>query len=196
MNYRVTVIIPALLACTLSLRSADSVPDHAGHKPASGLKKELIADITEADFLKLGSVPKTVRITLVSALTANNGGMNFNGYAKGTAAYVIPLGWKVEVTFINPSPVPHSVLVVEREKIRKPQLGEPAFPGAGVPNAALGISMKKVNFTFTASQVGEYAFACGFPIHALNGHWAALEISAEAKVPSVKLGDDAPREAH
>lgn len=116
MNYRVTVIIPALLACTLYLRSADSVPDHAGHKPASGLKKELIADITEADFLKLGSVPKTLRITLVSALTANNGGMNFNGYAKGTAAYVIPLGWKVEVTFINPSPVPHSVLVVEREK--------------------------------------------------------------------------------
>ena len=66
---------------------------------------------------------------LVAALTETNSGMNFNGYARGEAAYTIPIGWAVEVTFINPSPVPHSVIVVEREMLRKVQMGEPAFKG-------------------------------------------------------------------
>jgi hypothetical protein len=99
------------------------------------------------------------------------------------------------VTFINPSPVPHSAMVVEREVLRKMQLGEPSFPGASTPNPVLGMSTSKATFTFTASEAGDFAFACGFPTHAANGHWLALNISADAKTPTLKLGDAAAQDA-
>ena len=165
----------------------------AGHDPSihagAGLKKELIAGITEADFLKLGEQPKSVKLTLVAAFTPANYGMNFNGYSHGKAVYTIPVGWSVEVTFINPSPVPHSAIVVEREMIRKVQVGEPAFKGASTPRPLTGMSTSKAVFSFVAGEPGDYALACGFPTHATAGHWVALQISAEAKSASLKLGD-------
>jgi plastocyanin len=179
------------------LASAEEQP--VVHDPAihtgTGLKKELIAGITEADFLKLGDKPKMVKITLVTAFTEANSWLNFNGYSHGKAVYNIPTGWTVEVTFINPSPAPHSAIVVEREMLRKVQVGEPAFKGASTPNPVLGMSTSKAIFTFTADEPGEYAIACGIPTHAMAGHWVALNVSAGAKVPTLKLGDGPPKEA-
>lgn len=167
---------------------------HAGHA-ASGIKKELIEGITPADFLKLGEKPNSVKVTLVSAFTQDNYGMNFNGYSKGKATYTIPKGWTVDVTFINPSPVPHSVIVVEKDMVRKFQMGQPAFAGASVPNPAVGMALKKAAFSFVPDEAGDYVFACGFPAHAVNGHWLALKVSEDAKVPTLKLGDAEPTEA-
>ncbi len=188
-----------LLAASLASAQQPAPPPGHDHTNASGeipgLKKELIAGITEADFLKLGDKPKTARITLVATFNADNYGMNFNGWSKGKAIYTIPKDWTVEVTFINPSPIPHSAIVVDIDTIRKLQMGEPAFKGAGVPNAAVGVSFKKVDFTFVADEAGEYAIACGFPAHAMNGHWLALNVSEEAKTPTLKLGDAPAKEA-
>jgi FtsP/CotA-like multicopper oxidase with cupredoxin domain len=164
---------------------------HAG----AGLKKELFAGITEADFLKLGSRPKSVKVTLVASLTDDNSGMNFNGYSHGRASYLIPSGWTVEVTLINPSPVPHSVILVDRDELRKTQMGTPAFGDASIPNPTTGISTSKATFSFTADTPGEYALACGIPNHAMGGHWVAFDVSATASRPSLKLGDAAAREA-
>jgi Sulfocyanin (SoxE) domain len=175
----------------------DSPPpghDLAAHAPA-GLRKDLIAGLTEADFLRLGDKPRTVKVTLAAAVTPENYGMNFNGYAKGRAVYTIPKGWTVEVTFINPSPVPHSLVVVDRDMVKKLQVGDPAFAGASVPNPTQGLSMKKAAFSFVASEAGEYAFACGFPSHALNGHWVALNVREDAKTASLKLGDGDAKDA-
>ena len=168
--------------------------DSAAHAGA-GLKKELIAGITEADFLKLGSTPKTASITLVATFTDANNGMNFNGYSHGNAIYTIPLGWKVEVTFINPSPVPHSAILVEREMLGRVQVGQPAFSGASLQNPITGISAGKGTFAFTASEPGEYGLACGIPTHSMGGHWVAVNVSAKAKVPTLKLGDGTAKEA-
>jgi hypothetical protein len=115
--------------------------------------------------------------------------MNFNGYAKGNAIYTIPKDWTVEVTYINPSPIPHSLIVIEKDDTKKLQVAEPYFKGAAVPDHIKGLSYGKHTFTFTADEAGEYALACGFPAHALNGHWIALDISEEAKEPTLKLGD-------
>jgi hypothetical protein len=115
--------------------------------------------------------------------------MNFNGYAKGNAIYTIPKDWTVEVTYINPSPIPHSLIVIEKDDTKKLQVPEPYFKGAAVPDHIKGLSYGKHTFTFTADEAGEYALACGFPAHALNGHWIALDISEEAKEPTLKLGD-------
>jgi phenylpyruvate tautomerase PptA (4-oxalocrotonate tautomerase family) len=194
----VLLLSPLLVGLPLSpLARAEDPP--AGHDPAahapSGLKKELIEGITEADFLKLGEAPKTVKITLVAAFTPANYGMNFNGYAKGTAIYTVPKGWTVEVNFINPSPVPHSVLVVERDMVKKIQVGNPAFAGASVPNPLQGMSLKKAAFSFVAAESGDYAFCCGFPAHAIGGHWVAFNVRDDLKVPTLKLGDAEAKEA-
>jgi hypothetical protein len=81
------------------------------------------------------------------------------------------------VTFINPSPIPHSAVVVEKDTTKKLQMGEPYFDGAGVPKPEVGLSLTKAEFKFVADEEGEFALACGFPAHAINGHWLALNIS-------------------
>lgn len=169
--------------------------EHEAASPTSGLKKELIEGLTEKDFLKLGEKEKTVKVLIVATWSDDNYGMNFNGYSKGGAVYTIPKDWTVEVTYINPGPVPHSLIVIEKESVKKIQMAEPYFKGAAVPKHIQGISYGKSTFTFAADEAGEYAFACGFPAHALAGHWIGLEISAEAKVPTLKLGDKAAVEA-
>lgn len=186
-----SLLVAALAAFAEDQPAAPAAPPadaHAGHA-ASGIKKELIEGITPADFLRLGDKPNTVKITLVAAFTADNYGMNFNGYSKGKAIYTIPKGWTVDVTFINPSPVPHSVIVVEKDMVRKFQMGQPAFAGASVPNPAVGVALKKTAFTFVPDEAGDYVFACGFPAHAINGHWVSLKVSEEAKAATLKLGD-------
>lgn len=183
-----------LLRC--SVLGADDVSKaHAGAHEGMGLKKELIEGITPADFLRLSSQPKTVRITLVTAYSTNNYGMNFNGFSYGKAVYRIPVGWNVEATFINPSPVPHSAVVVDRDQVKKLQVGDPAFKGGATPSATIGISSNKATFQFTTEEAGDYAIACGFPSHALAGHWIALEVSASASAPSLQLGEESPLKA-
>jgi hypothetical protein len=169
------------------------------HDPAihtgGGLKKELIAGITAADFLKLGDKPRVARIVVVTAFNEENSWLNFNGYFRGGAVYTVPVGWTVEVIFINPSPAPHSAIVVERDMVRKVQVGEPAFAGASIPNPVFGISTSKATFSFVANTAGEYAIACGVPTHAAGGHWVALNVSAAAQGPKLKLGDLPERDA-
>lgn len=193
---RFSALCLSLLAPVLLTAAQAQAP--AGHDAAAhagtGLKKELFAGVTEADFLKLGSEPKSVKVVLVAAYTDANYGMNFDGYSHGKAVFTIPVGWKVDVSFINPSPVPHSVVVVEKDTVRKLQMGDPVFEGAATPNPATGISGAKAEFKFTASEGGDYAFACGFPSHALAGHWVSLVVSADAKAPSLKLGDGPEKE--
>jgi hypothetical protein len=171
----------------------------AAHDPsthaASGIKQSLIEGVTEADFLKLGDKPKTVKLTVVATFTQANHGMNFNGYSHGKAVYTIPKGWTVDVTFINPSPVPHSLIVVDRDMVKKVQMGAPAFDGASVPNPTQGMSLKKTAFSFMAGEAGDYALACGFPTHALSGHWLAFNIRDDAIAPTLKLGDAEAKEA-
>ncbi len=169
--------------------AADPHGAHGGHGSVPGLKKELFAGFTAADSMKLGTEPKTVKVVLVATFTDDNHGMNFNGYSHGKATWFIPKGWKVEVEFINPSPVPHSAIVVERSDIKKLQVAEPWFEGAAVEKHLQGIALSKATFAFTPDEEGEFAFACGFPAHALAGHWVALEVTAEDSVPMIKLGD-------
>lgn len=170
--------------------AAPHAADHGGDAaPNSGLKKELIAGLTEKDFLRLGDQPKTVKVLIVATWSGDNYGMNFNGYAKGAARYTIPKGWTVEVTFINPGPVPHSLIVIDRDDVRRLQMPAPYFKGAAVPKHLQGMSFERANFSFVADEAGEFAFACGFPAHSANGHWIGLDVSTDAKVPTLKCGE-------
>lgn len=197
--------LPALLLKCLLLapcatsfaQNAAPAAGHDHHAPAAGggRKLELVQGITGEDFLRLGKAPKTVEVVLVAVYNDDNYGMNFNGHAKGSAVYTIPKGWKVHVTFINPSPVPHSVIVAEKDDIRKLQVPEPYFKGAAVEKHLQGVAFDKRTFEFVPDEAGEFVFACGFPGHTMNGHWLALDISDTAQKPTLKMGDEAAKDA-
>jgi plastocyanin len=188
----------SLLAANLSAQEVKPATDphaaHAAHGSVPGLKKELFEGITEADFMKWGDKPKTVKVVLIATFSDDNHGMNFNGYSKGAATWFVPVGWTVEVEFINPSPVPHSAIVIEQADTKKLQVTEPWFEGGAVEKHIQGIAVSKATFTFTADEEGEYAFACGFPAHAIAGHWVGLEVTAEGTKPMLKLGDAEAKE--
>ena len=57
------------------------------------------------------------------------------------------------------------------------------------------LALTKAQFSFVADEAGEYAIACGFPAHAMSGHWLALNVSGTAKVPTLQLGEGKPKEA-
>jgi plastocyanin len=161
---------------------------HAAHPAAPANETQPKAE----DFLSLSSDGKKVRIVIISAFNGANYGMNFNGFAKGQAKFVVPLGADIEVSFTNRSPVPHSVVVVERAQVKRLQMGDPAFEGGSSPNPVRGTTGSKgESFQFKASEAGDFAFACGFPSHAANGHWIALEVSDKVKLPSLQLGGGA-----
>ena len=194
MKFRALAFVATVLAASGSIAQEKAAHEH-GELEITGLKMEMFEGITEADFMKLSDKPKTVKLTLVATFTAANHGMNFNGYAHGKAVFTVPTGWNVDVTFINPSPIPHSVLVVEKDMLRKPQMGAPYFDGAGVPKPEVGMAFAQADFSFVADEAGEYALACGFPAHAANGHWLSFNVSDEAKVPTLKLDEAPEREA-
>jgi hypothetical protein len=181
----------ALAQSTDPAPKPDSTPGH-GTAHGADQGKSALPDLPPPKaeyFLSLGQEPQSVRLVLVSAYNGVNYGMNFNGQAKGGARFVIPTGWSVEVAFTNRSPVPHSVVVVERAQVRKLQMGEPYFEGASTTNPVRGTTgIKGETFRFKASEAGAFALACGFPSHAANGHWLALEISDDTPAPSLQLG--------
>ncbi len=196
-------LLPILLSASTLLAQEPNTPTpaaehhHEGTGVASaGRKMELVAGITEADFLRLSVKPKTVEVIIVAVWNDENYGMNFNGHAKGSAIYTIPKGWTIEVTYINPSPIPHSLIVLEKDAAtHKIQMPEPYFKGAAVPNHLQGLAYAKSSFSFTPDEAGEYAFACGFPAHAMSGHWIGLDIDEKATAPTLKLGSAAAQPA-
>jgi len=131
--------------------------------------------------------PHTVRITLVAGKTQDNGGFNFDGYAKGGMTVTVPVGWKVEVEFENAAPLPHSLAVTP---FRTTQAAEgitaPAFPGGATRDLLAGLPRgERAAVTFVASRPGRYELACGVPGHAVIGMWVSLIVSATAKRATV-----------
>ena len=115
--------------------------------------------------------------------------MNFNGWSHGKAVLTVPKDWTVNVTFINPSPIPHSAIVIEKAETKKLQVAEPYFTGGAIPKHIVGLSMGKAEFSFVPDEAGEFALACGFPAHSATGHCISLNVSADAKAPTLQLGD-------
>ena len=192
--FALACVFASVFTLTPLLRAADAPAPAAGHDHGAPASESKAAEPKESMFLSVDpKEPKTARLVVVSAYNSVNYGMNFNGFAKGGARYTIPQGWTVSVVFTNNSPVPHSVIVVEKPVVKKLQMGEPAFKGASTPYPVRGTTGKVgVPFQFTADEAGEFAIACGFPSHSANGHWIAFDVSATATSPSLQFGDKAP----
>ncbi len=131
-------------------------------------------------FLRLDARARTVTVTLLAGYDSSNNGFNFDGYGRGELMVTVPLGWRVRVTCTNRAAVRHSCAVV-----KGPMTVQPAFPGASVPKPVQGLRRgQTATFSFVASKLGPFRFACLVPGHEQARMWDLLEV-VRSGTPSI-----------
>jgi hypothetical protein len=120
-------------------------------------------------FLHVDAKARTAIVTLVAGYNNENNGFNFDGYGRGELMISIPRGWTVRVTCTNHGALNHSCAVV-----KGPMTITPAFRGATTPILPPGGTTK---FSFVASRVGSYRFACLVPGHEEARMYDVLEVT-------------------
>lgn len=153
-------------------------------------------EVANPVFLTQDPEKKLAEVFLIATFDKSNYGMNFNGISKSEGGYEIPFGWTIHVTFCNNSAVPHSVMVVEEDAAaRKINLGsEPYFENATTPQAnTTGTTTKVEKFQFKPDEAGDFAFACGFPTHSVNGHRIFLKIKKDLEKARFVTPEKAPK---
>jgi sulfocyanin len=174
---------------TGSQQAAPAQPAQQPAAPATAASQRPTIDPKNvAASIQYDSATKTATIPVISGLTSNAGGWNFNGYARGEMTITVPTGTKVVMPFYNDDIVPHSVVIVNGSANNVPSTpGDPVFAGAYSNNPINGqMSGKRDEVRFTADKAGRYLMVCGVPGHAASGMWVYFEVSASAKAPTVK----------
>ncbi len=132
-----------------------------------------------ARFLAVHPSTHTVVITLIASYDGANSGFNFDGYSR-VLMWTVPRGWRVDVVCKNRGPLRHSCAVVHGAGTTKL-----AFRHASTPQPTLGLEAgARSRFTFRASRVGVFRFACLVPGHELARMYDVLRIVRRGK-PSV-----------
>jgi sulfocyanin len=125
----------------------------------------------------------------VAGLTSANNAWNFNGYANGELTIIVPVGSRVVIPFSNlDGNVPHSFGIIAggaSNLVTAPD--RPLVFGAATRRYETGIrSVERDVVRFTASEAGEYLFACGVPGHAAGGMWIRFHVSSSAMRPEIR----------
>lgn len=164
--------LPAVASSTSP--SASQLPNLSGYKHA-------------AHGLYYNAPRHDVVLKVVAAQTAANSGFNFDGYAKGTANFIIPRSWKVTIEFTNTSRIPHSLAITSDLKV-PPTLASLGLRPAETPNPTLGIAAGKLQLAgFTTIHPGNYYMVCLVPGHLQSGMWDKLTVSPTASTPSITV---------
>jgi uncharacterized cupredoxin-like copper-binding protein len=127
-------------------------------------------------FLHVDARHRTATVTLVAAYDGTNNGFNFDGYSR-TLMVTVPRGWRVRVVCENRSALRHSCAVV-----KGPASTKPAFRGAESPHPLRGLARGgKAGFSFRATRVGVFRFACLVPGHEAARMYDVLKVVAKGK---------------
>lgn len=125
---------------------------------------------------------RVAHVLLVAGYDGTNGGFNFDGYARGRMLVRVPRGWRVTVTCRNGGSGYHSCAVV-----RGALSATIAFRGASSPHPAQGLAPgASATFSFRASRVGVYRFACLVPGHEQARQYVVLDVVPAGR-PSITL---------
>jgi sulfocyanin len=137
------------------------------------------------EFMSFDAASKSVKLQMIAALGSANGGMNFNGGAKGNQTITVPEGWTVNMHFVNKDAIPHSAIVIEKQEPLPVIPQDPAIPRAYTSHVTDGLPTDGTDDTsFKASKAGNYVIVCGVPGHGPSGMWINFVVSADAKEPS------------
>ncbi len=144
------------------------------------------ADLVKVnEFMSYDAATKTVMLKVLAAFNSMNGGMNFNGGAKGNQTITVPLGWTVQMSFTNQDAIPHSAIVLPNQMPFPAQPQDPAIPRAYTADVTGGLMTGKSDqTTFKASPAAKYLLACGVPGHAPSGMYVTFIVSADATTPA------------
>jgi sulfocyanin len=138
------------------------------------------------EFLSYDADARTAILQVVGGYNGLNGALNFNGGAKGSQTITVPLGWKVQASFVNrDGDLPHSAIVV-REVSPIPLESPPAaFPRAFTVKLEEGLQEGGADdMSFVANKEGRFLIFCGVPGHGQGGMWIYLVVSPSASAPS------------
>lgn len=140
---------------------------------------------------------KQVRMEMVAGWNPNNGALNFNGYYKGGMTVVFPVGWTVNVKFVNrDGMLPHSLLVTKAYAPKEiPDVAgvqDVAIPRAYTVNPEQGLPPNGTDtLDFKTSTPGEFYFFCGVAAHGTGGMWNHLRVDEQATEPYVVIASGA-----
>lgn len=143
-------------------------------------------------WMSVDAPAKVVRLRLVAADSGANGTMNFHGHGNGALTVTVPLGWRVEVEFVNRGlgALPHSLVVIEDVRPLPVEGGRPAFPRALTRALVAGLPAGATDsFEFVANREGRFLLFCGVTGHGVAGMWDYLVVSGSAEAPSVRIRD-------
>jgi sulfocyanin len=137
-------------------------------------------------YLSYDSSDSTVYLKLVAAATSALGGLNFNGGSSGDQTITVPVGWTVDIDFLNEDAIPHSAIVIDDQKPIPAAPTKAAFPRAYTAHLFDGLSPQTGHDTmqFKADQAGHYLIACGVPGHAVSGMYINFVVSPTASTPT------------
>ena len=146
----------------------------------------LIAPRRDSEFMRYDADARRVDLTIIAAFDQSNSGFNFNGGSHGGHRITVPTGWTVRLTFINRDVIPHSVAVVQEQKVVPMYITRPAFSGAasGALQRGLPAGGRQDDIAFVARTPGAYLIACGIPGHAVLGSYVQLIVSSSVTVPT------------
>src|SRR5207248_4229654 len=112
-----------------------------------------------AQFLRVDMNHHAVTLKLIAGDGPSNNGFNFDGYGRGELLVTVPRNWRVQVLCRNAGSRRSSCAVVSG-----PDATAPAFPGASIPNALVGLRPgASATFAFTAARTGVYRLASVVP---------------------------------
>jgi FtsP/CotA-like multicopper oxidase with cupredoxin domain len=172
---RLPIALAATALVALLAGCGGSSSPHAARAPAPRAPRP-----DPAQFLRVDSAHRAVRLTLIAGDGVSNNGFNFDGYGRGELLVSVPRGWRVTVRCTNHASSPNSCAVVSG-----PQASRPAFAGAATPHPVAGLqSGQSATFSFVASRVGSYRVASVVPGHEEARMYAVLEVSRGGR-PSI-----------
>lgn len=179
---RVFIAVLSVLACTSLALPVASVAQ-AQSAQSDGAKR------VTPDWLTVDNENRKVGLYIVAALTTNNSGWNFNGYANGDLTITVPLDWLVEIRFTSrDGNFPHSLGIIEIED-EIPVSGDQAkvaLPRAFSLQFSRGFfGPQEDKFDFKANRIGRFLLFCGVPVHAKGGMWGYFVVSADISEPRV-----------
>jgi len=152
-------------------------------------------------WIESDTAAQKVRIDIIAGWNANNAALNFNGYYEGNMTLVVPVGWGVEVDFVNrDGDNPHSIVVTQAyapdQMPEQAGREDTAIKRAYTRNPTGGIAAGETDSMRFKMLEGNFYFFCGVHGHGIIGMWTRLDGRAGVEAPFIEIaeGADAGRE--
>ncbi len=121
----------------------------------------------------------TLDLKVVSTYSSSQQINTFDGFTKGHLVITIPVGYHVNMDFINNGPIPESIGIYKNNHLAFPGAGESYRAVATFPTAGL-LPGQKQSFKFTANQIGTFSLADelnGGPVNSpTSGLWDTVRV--------------------